>query len=115
MADIAPWMQTASGRRLDPLTPMPSQIVLSDIAHHLARIPRFNGACIGPVPWSVADHSLLVEQLLPETSSAEMRLHALLHDAAGAYTGDMIAPMKAALRQLNVQTTRHTRDRDSAM
>lgn len=98
---VAPWMQTASGLALDMLAPTPAMVTLGDIAHHLARIPRFNGATLGDVPWNVAQHSLLVAELMPPDSPPQALLAALLHDAPEAYVGDMIAPMKAAVRSLN--------------
>lgn len=99
-AAIAPWMQTASGKMFDLLQPLPGSVFLGDIAHQLARIARFNGCTIGDVPWNVAQHSILVMQLLPADAPAHQRLAALLHDAAEAYIGDVIAPMKAAMKTL---------------
>jgi hypothetical protein len=98
MSEVAPWMQTASGLAVDLLKPSPTTITLGDIAHHLARISRFNGATVGDIAWNVAQHCVLVADLMPEESPPALLLAALLHDAPEAYTGDMIAPMKAALR-----------------
>lgn len=97
MMGKAPWMQTASGLRFDLLDPRPEQVSAEDIAHHLSRIARFLGATWTDLPWDVASHSLLVEWLLPDDASHQLRLLALLHDAHEAYTGDMILPMKWAL------------------
>lgn len=86
------WMQTASGRRFYPLDPRPEEVFIEDIAHHLAAINRFNGAT--HVPYSVAQHSVLVSQVCPGAYA----LWGLLHDAAEAYLGDIIRPIKRNLQ-----------------
>jgi len=89
-----------SGRRLDLLDPSPLDIEIEDIAHGLARVARWNGQTIGAHAFSVAQHSLLVEdicrKLAPEWDK-KRRLLALLHDAPEYVIGDMISPFKAAL------------------
>ncbi|MCG8441951.1 MAG: HD family hydrolase [Caulobacterales bacterium] len=89
-----------SGRRLDLLDPSPLDVEISDIAHGLARVARWNGQTAGAHAFSVAQHSLVVEdlagRLAPALSPAE-RLLALLHDAPEYVVGDMISPFKAAL------------------
>ena len=52
-----------SGRRLDLLDPSPVDIEISDIAHGLARVARWNGQTYGEHAFSVAQHSLVVEAL----------------------------------------------------
>ncbi|HET6970020.1 MAG TPA: HD family hydrolase, partial [Phenylobacterium sp.] len=52
-----------SGRRLDLLDPSPLDIEIEDIAHGLARVARWNGQTKGPHAFTVAQHSLLVEQI----------------------------------------------------
>lgn len=52
-----------SGRRLDLLNPSPFDIEIEDIAHGLARVARWNGQTRGEHAYSVAQHSLLVEQI----------------------------------------------------
>jgi uncharacterized protein len=99
---IDPWMQTWSGRAFDLLEPQASQVFLCDIAMSLERIPRFNGHT-GHRTWSVAHHSLLVANLLVSEfgeDHPQLRLAALLRDAHEAYIGDLIAPVKSALRTL---------------
>lgn len=56
------WMLTATGAAIDLRFMPPAQISLLDIAHHLARLDRFAGACSRP--YSVAEHSLLVCDIL---------------------------------------------------
>ena len=92
------WQRMLSGRRLDLLNPSPLDIELSDIAHGLARVARWNGQTIGRHAFSVAQHSIVVEQIFcvlkPKASAAD-RLAALLHDAPEYVIGDMISPFKA--------------------
>ena len=94
------WQRMLSGRRLDLLHPAPLDIEIEDIAHGIARVARWNGQTTGDHPFSVAEHSLLVETILrrlkPRAGPAE-RLAALLHDAPEYVIGDMISPFKAAI------------------
>jgi 5'-deoxynucleotidase YfbR-like HD superfamily hydrolase len=94
------WQRMLSGRRLDLLDPSPLDVEIEDIAHGLARVARWNGQTVGDHPFTVAEHSLLVErifgELKPRATPAE-RLTALLHDAPEYVIGDMISPFKAAL------------------
>lgn len=94
------WQRMLSGRRLDLLDPSPFDVEIEDIAHGLARVARWNGQTCGDHAFSVAQHSVLVEELtlrlLPWASVAD-RLMALLHDAPEYVIGDMISPFKAAL------------------
>lgn len=94
------WQRMLSGRRLDLLDPTPVDIEIEDIAHGLAFVARWNGQTHGDWPYSVAEHSLLVEaifQRLNPDAATEWRLAALLHDAPEYVIGDMISPVKAAL------------------
>ncbi len=89
-----------SGRRLDLLDPTPVDIEVSDIAHGLAFVARWNGQTFGDYPYSVAEHSLLVEDIFARIvpkSPAKWRLAALLHDAPEYVIGDMISPVKSAV------------------
>ncbi len=51
------------GRRLDLLDPSPLDVEISDIAHGLARVARWNGQTKGDHAFSVAQHSLVVEEI----------------------------------------------------
>ena len=89
-----------SGRRLDLLDPSPMDIEIADIAQGLARVARWNGQTVGEHAFSVAQHSLVVEELMVHMQpgvEARWRLAALLHDAPEYVIGDMISPFKAAL------------------
>lgn len=89
-----------SGRRLDLLDPSPMDIEIEDIAHGLARVARWNGQTLGEHAFSVAQHSVVVEEIcahIDPTLDPKWRLAALLHDASEYVIGDMISPFKAAL------------------
>ena len=94
------WQRMLSGRRLDLLDPSPFDVEIEDIARGLARVARWNGQTSGDHAFSVAEHSVVVEDLfstLNPKSTREERLTALLHDAAEYVIGDMISPFKNAL------------------
>jgi 5'-deoxynucleotidase YfbR-like HD superfamily hydrolase len=101
MAKLArAWQRMLSGRRLDLLDPTPVDIEIEDIAHGLAFVARWNGQTFGDWPYSVAEHSLLVDDLFAAANPgqpARWRLAALLHDAPEYVIGDMISPVKAAV------------------
>src|ERR1044072_1610373 len=88
------WERLLSGRRLDILDPLPVDVELSDIAHGLARVARWNGQTLGDYPFSVAQHSVLVLELF-RAANSEMTpavlLQALLHDAPEYVMGDIIS------------------------
>ena len=94
------WQRMLSGRRLDLLDPTPVDIEIEDIAHGLAFVARWNGQTLGDYAYSVAEHSLLVEELyarMNPKAPTKWRLVALLHDAPEYVIGDMISPVKAAV------------------
>ena len=94
------WQRMLSGRRLDLLDPSPLDVEIDDIAHGLARVARWNGQTRGDHAFSVAQHSLLVEEIFGRIAPAagdRDRLAALLHDAAEYVIGDMISPFKAVV------------------
>ncbi len=99
---VAPraWQRMLSGRRLDLLDPSPMDIEIEDIAHGLARVARWNGQTVGDHAFSVAQHSLIVEEIaayIDPDLSPQFRLMALLHDGSEYVIGDMISPFKNAL------------------
>ncbi len=75
-------------------------IEIADIAHGLAFVARWNGQTLGDWPYSVAEHSLLVERIFSQLNpgiGAKWQMAALLHDAPEYVIGDMISPVKAAI------------------
>ncbi len=94
------WQRMLSGRRLDLLDPSPLDVEIDDIARGLARVARWNGQTVGPHPFSVAQHSLLVEAIAGMAApalDATGRLAVMLHDAPEYVIGDLISPFKALL------------------
>lgn len=92
--ECAPWICTYSGRRINLISPEVGDIVLADIAHHLATINRFCGAL--RIPYSVGQHSIYVRDIITATypNDYQLQLAALFHDAEEAYMNDMSRPMK---------------------
>ena len=94
------WQRMLSGRKLDILSPSPFDIEIEDIALGLSRVTRWNGQTTGKYPYSVAQHSILVEELFnieyPDLDK-KWNLAALLHDAPEYVIGDLITPFKYAL------------------
>jgi 5'-deoxynucleotidase YfbR-like HD superfamily hydrolase len=89
-----------SGRRLDVLDPSPLDIEVDDIAHGLARVARWNGQTRGDHIFSVAQHTLLVEEVARRRAGSidsRLGLAILLHDAPEYVIGDMISPFKAVM------------------
>ncbi|WP_116285706.1 YfbR-like 5'-deoxynucleotidase [Rhizobium sp. LCM 4573] len=88
-----------SGRRLDLLDPSPLDVEISDIAHGLARVARWNGQTRGDHAFSVAQHCLVVEEIFRRCNDegTEALLMTLLHDAPEYVIGDMISPFKAVV------------------
>jgi 5'-deoxynucleotidase YfbR-like HD superfamily hydrolase len=101
--DTAPprvWQRMLSGRRLDLLDPSPLDVELDDIAHGLARVARWNGQTVGAHAFSVAQHTLLVDEIARTTAAdidPEERLAIMLHDAPEYVIGDVISPFKALI------------------
>lgn len=82
---------THCGRTLRIHSPEPDDITIEDIAHGLGNLCRWGGQC--SQFYSVAEHSIRVSRMVPR----ELALHGLLHDAAEAYLGDVINPLKRRL------------------
>jgi 5'-deoxynucleotidase YfbR-like HD superfamily hydrolase len=94
------WQRMLSGRRLDLLDPSPLDVEIDDIAHGLARVPRWNGQTKGAHIFSVAQHSLVVEEIsrvLKPDLADRWRLAILLHDAPEYVVADLISPFKNIL------------------
>ena len=94
------WQRMLSGRRLDILDPSPLDVELTDIAHGLARVARWNGQTTGDYPFSVAQHSIFVTEIfkaLNPGADARALLYAVLHDAPEYVMGDIISPFKTVM------------------
>src|SRR5881392_3435793 len=59
-----PYLQTVSGRFVNPFDPDPEQLDIGDIARALANVCRFGGHCRSF--YSVAQHSVIVSELVEE-------------------------------------------------
>ena len=88
-----PYLQTVSGRFVNPFDPDPEQLDIGDIARALANVCRFGGHCRSF--YSVAQHSVIVSELVEQRGGdVEDVFAALMHDATEAYLGDMPHPIK---------------------
>lgn len=97
------WMVTNSGKKFDFKRVSAKNICLQDIAHSLSYTCRYNGQC--HAFYSVAEHAMnMADYILRmglekdgEITQATLARadQALLHDAAEAYCGDMVSPLKA--------------------
>jgi uncharacterized protein len=86
------WAITQSGKGIDLNHITADDIDIHDIAVSLSRQYRYLGHSL--LLFTVAQHSVIVSSLVP----AELRVHALLHDAHEAYMGDITAPVKAFIK-----------------
>lgn len=82
------WIQTYTGKAFDLENPRVEDICIEDIAHALSNLCRYTGHC--KQFYSVAQHSVLCSLEAPD----ELKLAALMHDAAEAYVGDVSSPLK---------------------
>ncbi len=93
---VGPRIRTASGGSVWPLDcetnrSAAGDLYLDDIAHALGNICRWGGHV--REHYSVAQHSVLVSRAVPRRHAAA----ALLHDAAEAFLGDVVTPLKRML------------------
>jgi len=100
------WMQTIGGRRFYPQDPRPEDVYIEDIAHALSHICRFGGHCHSL--YTVAEHSVRVSAAIAAAGgTAEEQRQGLLHDAAEAYVGDMVWPLKRSPQAEGYRTIEH--------
>lgn len=86
-------IRTVKGNPFNLLRPEPSMVELEEVAHSLSMQCRYNGHV--PSFYSVAEHSVRVSVLLEDDGhSVDVQMAGLLHDAAEAYCGDMVRPLK---------------------
>lgn len=89
-----PWLRSTYGLRIELTDPNDTPISIQEIAAGLSRLCRFGGHLKEDTFYSVASHSVFVSLLVPQ-NRLDLRLAALLHDAAEAYMGcDIPAPLK---------------------
>jgi hypothetical protein len=93
-------IQTYGGTYFDLTEPGRSEIDIQDIAVALSNTCRYGGHTVDF--YSVAQHSVLASRLVPH----EDALAALMHDAAEAYTGDVVKPLKRLLPEFAAIETR---------
>lgn len=86
--NIAPYIETVTGKKFYFLNPSEDTISIMDIAHALSNMCRYTGH--SSRFFSVAEHCVAVSQL---TNS----LAGLLHDASEAYLTDVASPVKPHL------------------
>jgi uncharacterized protein len=93
MHEPGPYIQTVSGRRVNPFAPSVDDIDLGDVAIALSNQCRFGGHTRRY--YSVAQHACIVsDQVLERTGDPYAALWALLHDASEAYLIDLPHPIK---------------------
>lgn len=86
-------IETVTGREFNVIEPTADMFDFEDIAKSLSLICRYNGHV--PSFYSVAEHSVRVAwQLRFWGYPLDVQLTGLLHDAAEAYVGDMVRPLK---------------------
>ncbi len=94
-----------SGLYFDFLDPKPNQFMFADIAGALSKICRFGGQC----DWfySVAEHCYhCSRQAAKDGLSPEIQRAVLLHDAAEAFCGDMVKPLKIMMPEYSIVENR---------
>jgi hypothetical protein len=94
-SNAAYWLDTASGVRVNFAEPAPEEIQLRDIAVALSNVCRFGGH--SRRFYSVAQHALLVQELVRELGRPDLALAALHHDSHEAYICDLPSPLKRYL------------------
>ena len=84
--------QLVNGRFVNLFELGVDDIQIQHIAHSLSRLCRYNGHVEGFI--TVAGHSIRCAQRAIETDRRDVALECLIHDAAEAYIGDLVRPLK---------------------
>jgi uncharacterized protein len=91
-------IKVSAGHYVDLLNPDPATIDINSIAAGLSKICRFGGQC--PHFYSVAEHCVHATALAISDGLVGDTIRAVfLHDAAEAYIGDMVKPLKVMMPQ----------------
>jgi len=91
--DRGDWMDTFTGKKFYPFSPKSEDVSIVDMARALSNLCRFNGHV--KHFYSVAQHCIVgADWIFDQTKSHKLAMAFLLHDAAEAYVGDMIRPIK---------------------
>jgi hypothetical protein len=94
-----------SGRYFDFLDPQPDQFTLADIAGALSKICRFGGQI--ERFYSVAEHLVMCDRVAERDGHhLGVRKAVLMHDAAEAFCGDMVKPLKEMMPAYKVVEAR---------
>jgi uncharacterized protein len=90
-------IKTASGGYIDLSNPHTKDITLEAIGRALSKMCRYGGHC--PDFYSVAEHCVTAVELAQEDGLDDKHVlrAILLHDAAEAYIGDVVKPLKIML------------------
>jgi len=89
------WIETATHKKFGVSAPQAADVCIEDIASHLSRLQRFNGA--GQVEYCVAEHCIHASRLSNNTLE---KIALLLHDAHEAYIGDIPSPVKRVISDI---------------
>lgn len=87
-----PWIHAYSGRPIHPLDLKVEDIYIKDIARALSMQCRYMGHANRF--YSVAEHCCFVSDLCLAWGDKRVALAGLMHDAAEAYIGDIVRPIK---------------------
>jgi len=89
-------IRTFSGKYINVLNPNPDDILIEDIAHALAFMPRYGGHTYRF--YSVAEHCIRCSYM----ADPEIKFETLMHDATEAYLLDMMKPIKDCLADYQI-------------
>ena len=90
-------IETLEGEYVDLLAPELDHLSIEMVAGSLSKICRYVGQC--KYPYNVAQHSLLVADILRRMGAPELQLEGLLHEAPEALLGDVSTMLKRKLTE----------------
>jgi 5'-deoxynucleotidase YfbR-like HD superfamily hydrolase len=93
------WMLTYSGLKFFANRPTPDMIAVTDIAHSLSLICRYNGH-LRTGMYSVAQHCVIASQICEALGETDENIFwCLFHDSSEAYLSDLCTPVKKLIPQ----------------